>query len=201
MDRRWLLLVMLSGPAWGYSARLLDAQGATGPGVAAPSLLPSDDDRPLWLYQAGAGVGAALISVPASLYFASWLGSLTNQVYVGLIPSLLLVGIVPSLAVAWVVTLVGNWKSPGTYRFWPTFAVTLLVNVAALVVGGFAGLSVGVAGRVLLFTLAEAIVLPSAATTASNLFSRKKETAATAWLSADPRAPVTWVIPTGEVSF
>lgn len=201
MKHGWLVLVLLSAPAFGFSARLLEPQAVTPAAVASPALTPADPERPLWLYQAGAGVGAALISVPASLYFSAWLGTLTNNVYAALVPSLLVMAIVPSFAVAFVVTLVGNWASPGTYRFWPTFGVTALVNILALVVGGFAGLSVGVAARVVLFTIAEAIVLPSAATTASTLFARKKETIATAWLSRDPRAPVTWVIPTGEVHF
>ena len=75
-------------------------------------------------------------------------------------------------------------------------------SAIVLVVGGVAGLSVGVFARVLVFTLAEAIVLPAAATGASQLFKRKSEpSTAQAWLSRDPRSPVTWVIPTGEVSF
>ena len=201
MDRRWLLLVLLSSPAWAYSARLLDVAPVAPLAAVAPSLVGTEPERPLWLLQSGAGVGAALISVPGSLYLASWLGSLTNNVYAALVPSVLLMAVLPSFAVALAVTLVGNWVSPGTYRFWPTFGITALVNIVALVIGGFTGLSVGVAARVVVFTLAEAIVLPGAATTASQLFKRKQELAPQAWLSNDPRSPMTWVIPTGEVRF
>ncbi len=44
-------------------------------------------------------------------------------------------------------------------------------------------------------------MLPSAATTASNLFARRAQTnIAQVWRSSDPRAPLTWVIPTARCS-
>ena len=205
MIRCLLLLALLSAPAWAQKVE-----------EAAPAAEPANDARlegdkldtagkparSAWLVQAGAGAGAALVSVPAALYLGAWLGSLSNSIIWSIVPSFLVMALVPSLVVAWMVTRIGDLFSPGTFRFWPTFGITLAVNILALVVGGVAGLSVGVFARVLVFTVAEAIVLPAAATGASQLFKRKSEpSGAQAWLSRDPRSPTTWVIPTGEVSF
>ena len=87
---------LLGGGVAGDLAGLPRSQLAVLPGTTHVTLA----DRPEWLAQAGAGVGAAVISVPASLYFGAWLANLSNNVYVGLVPSLLVMAIVPSLAVA-----------------------------------------------------------------------------------------------------
>jgi hypothetical protein len=201
MRAQWLLLTLLSAPAWGHSARLLEDAPVLAPSVSPVVTSPEPVSSP-WMLQAGAGAGAALISVPASLYLGAWLGNLSNNLYLSLISSMLVMAVVPSVAVAALVTLVGNWSEPGRYRFWPTLGLTAVANILSMVVGTALGLSVGVFGRVALYTLIEAVVLPAAATGSSQLFKRKSGLPqAQAWLSPDPRAPMTWVVPTAEVRF
>lgn len=212
MHRVLALSLVLSYPAWAFtsSARLLTADGALDeaagsataePPVLTPSLESSSQSRaaPLsWRWQLAVGSGAALISVPASLYLGQWVGSLSNSILGAALPTLLVIGLLPPAVVTFAVWLAGNWNQPGTYRWWPALVASTVVNAGALVVGGFLGLSVGVAARVIVFTLVQALMLPTTATLVMRGWPLKEPNVLT---TNDPAAPVTYFAPAATLRF
>ncbi len=166
----------------------------------------ADRPAPQWWLQAGAGLGAGLISVPVTLYLAGWIGNLTNNAYVALVPWMLLTVGLPSLAVTAAVVGLGNILSPGRYPFWRVWGLTALANAAAVAIAFFAGVTVGVFGRVLLFAFADALVMTGVATPTARWLenTRPGEPPKNVLSSLEPwntGAPARWFIPATEVSF
>lgn len=145
----------------GASSAGADALGT--PGSADEGLRPS-----LLAGEVGAGAVAALLSVPATLWTATWLGGLSSNLFLAAVPPLVLLAVVPPLAVTLAEVLVGNALAPGQARFSPAFWVTLGTHVLAVAAGVALGLSTQRFGDVALFTLAEAVLLPTAATLTVN---------------------------------
>ncbi len=207
-----LLLAAAPALAQASDAPKAEAPASTpAPAPVAPSeskvSLANRTPPSMWL-QAGAGAGAALISVPLSLYLAGWIGTvISNNVYVALIPSLLVMGLLPSLAVTAAVVGIGNYYSPGTYPFWRVWGLTTLANIAALIIGGFANVTVGVFTRVLLFAICEAVVLPLVAVPSARWLAKpppegvppsNRLSTLEPW---NPGAATRWFVPAAEVSF
>lgn len=127
----------------------------------------------------GIALGAGMLSAPLGLGFSAWLGTLSNSLVFSALPVLLSMGLVaPTLTVlaAW---LTGRGLAPGRYGFWLPWAATVLVNAAALVVAGFAGMSFGLPLQVLAFSLVEGAVLGATAVGTMRLFPRAQATGAT----------------------
>lgn len=119
---------------------------------------------PALAFQLGAGAGAAVVSVPVALLVAAGIGTLSNNLVLAALPSLVLLAAIPPIAVTWAVWLVGRLSGLEEQRTILAAAVTALVHIGCLVAGGYLGVSVGVPSRVVAFTLAEAALLPAAAT-------------------------------------
>lgn len=141
-----------------FSSRLLAPDGERG--AAALSILATAKGQAPHLgLTYAAGVGTALLAIPVGLVTASFAGNISNNLILSLLPGLLVQGLVAPLLTTSAMWLMGN-ASGDQYRFWPAFLVSVAVNAAALVVGGFLGVSLSNAVSILLFTLAEAVVLP-----------------------------------------
>jgi len=152
-----------------------------------------------WAYHYAAGSAVAIIAVPGSLYLGSWLGSLSNDLYGAAIPVLLSIGLIPPLAITAITVLVGNWGNGGKYRWWPAFLATLVINGASLAIAAYGGLSTLVFGRVVVYTLAQAVLQPGAAVLLERAWPKMQPTVIET--SSDPVAPRTFMVPTGTWSF
>src|SRR5438105_588012 len=96
------------------SARLLADEVPSSIEPAAPSptveLTPKKESVDYGI-QFGAGALAAVISVPASFYLGTALGSLSNDLIGAAIPTLLCIGLLPPLAITLTTWIVGNWNT------------------------------------------------------------------------------------------
>lgn len=210
MMRTALFMVLLASPAWAFtsSARLLTADD--GAVLAAPEQQPQSTPEasavnltprgaPLhWAAQFGIGAGAAVVSVPLSLYLGQWLGSLSNNLIGAAVPTLLVIGLLPPALVTLATWIAGNWNQSGTYRWWPAFIATTLINAGMLVAAGYLGVSVGVLAKVIVYTLIQAVVLPGTATAVMRVWPLKEPAVVT---SSDRFAPTTFFAPAARWSF
>lgn len=113
--------------------------------------------------QFGAGAAAAAISVPLTLWGASAVGTLSNNLFGAALPSLLMLWVLPPLAVTLAEVLVGNAFGADAKLF-PALWAALGTQLVAIVGGVLLGLYAGNPTHVALFTLGEAILLPAATT-------------------------------------
>ncbi|WP_375768987.1 hypothetical protein NR798_46200 [Archangium gephyra] len=132
-------------------------------------LLPSAGmmrEQPLrWTaLELGTGAGAALVSVPATLALSAWVGTLSPDLVLAAAPAMVLLLALPPLAVTGTQWLVGNALQPGSVRFQPAVWVALGVHVLAVTGAVVLGATVDDLGDAALFTLVEALVLPTAVT-------------------------------------
>lgn len=171
-----LILVLIGAPAWADAPPdLLDAHQAQtasdvlpaadahseATGVEAPSA--SWSGPKLLGIQFGAGAAAAAITVPLTLWGASAVGTLSNNLFGAALPSLLMLWVLPPLAVTLAEVLVGNLFGAGAKLF-PALWAALGTQLVAIVGGVLLGLYSGNPTHVALFTLGEAILLPTATT-------------------------------------
>lgn len=112
----------------------------------------------------GTGVGAAVVAVPATLALSAWVGTLSSNLVLAAAPSMLLLLALPPLAVTGAQWLVGNLLEPGSVRLQPALWVALGVHVLAVAGAVFLGATVDTFGDAALFTLVEALALPTAVT-------------------------------------
>ncbi len=147
-----LWMVPMTSRAAPESARLLPA------GMMA--------DHPVkWMaLELGTGAGAAVVAVPATLALSAWVGTLSSDLVLAAAPAMLLLLALPPLAVTGAQWLVGNWVQPGSVRFQPAVWVALGVHVLAVTGAVLLGATVDDLGDAALFTLVEALVLPTAVT-------------------------------------
>ncbi|MFE8603639.1 hypothetical protein [Archangium violaceum] len=147
-----LWMVPMTSAAAPESARLLPAGMMT--------------EQPLkWMaLELGTGAGAAVVAVPATLALSAWVGSLSSDLVLAAAPAMVLLLAVPPLAVTGVQWLVGNALHPGSVRFQPAVWVALGVHVLAVTGAVLLGATVDDLGDAALFTLVEALVLPTAVT-------------------------------------
>ncbi len=155
-----LALVLLVAPwtarAAPESARLLPEQPAAG----------MMTDNPLrWMaLELATGAGAAVVAVPATLALSAWVGSLSSNLVLAAAPAMVLLLALPPLAVTGAQWLLGNALGPGSVRFQPAVWVALGVHVLAVTGAVLLGGTVDRLGDAALFTLVEALVLPTAVT-------------------------------------
>jgi len=167
-----LLMALAAGPAWAQAGdthaadpgaeRLLTSTPSaidaptrtTSHGWSGPALLGT---------QFGAGAAAAVVTVPLTLWGASAVGSLSNDLLGAALPSLVMLLVLPPLAVTVTEFFVGQALGANP-RLWSAFFVTLGTQVVAIAGGVLLGLWAGNPTHVALFTVGEAILLPSAAT-------------------------------------
>lgn len=147
-----LWMVPMTSQAAPESARLLPA------GMMA--------DHPVkWMaLELGTGAGAAVVAVPATLALSAWVGSLSSNLVWAAAPAMVLLLALPPLAVTGAQWLVGNALQPGSVRFQPAVWVALGVHVLAVTGAVLLGATVDDLGDAALFTLVEALVLPTAVT-------------------------------------
>jgi hypothetical protein len=138
------------------SARLLPEQPAAG-------MLTENPMR--WMaLELATGAGAAVVAVPATLALSAWVGSLSSNLVLAAAPAMVLLLALPPLAVAGAQWLVGNALHAGSARFQPAVWVALGVHVLAVTGAVLLGATVDRLGDAALFTLVEALVLPTAVT-------------------------------------
>ncbi len=150
-----LLVLPLTSRAAPESARLLPERPESA-GVMT--------DNPVrWMaLELATGAGAAVVAVPATLALSAWVGSLSSNLVLAGAPALVLLLMLPPLAVTGVQWLVGNLLQPGSVTFQPAVWVGLGVHVLAVVGAIALGATVDRLGDAALFTLVEALVLPTA---------------------------------------
>jgi hypothetical protein len=149
---------------------------------APPTPNPKEEQRPVLLLQIGAGVAAAAVTAPVSIWLGQWVSSWTGN-DLGALPALLLAVAVPPLAVTLSGWLVGNWGGPERYHLVPAVWITAGVSVATFVVAGFLGLNANEPARLAAYTAADMVLLPAAAVTTFHF------TAAPAPVSLSPGEP------------
>lgn len=128
-----------------------------------PALSSTPRGDPL-LFQVGAGVGAALLATPASLYLGSALGTLSSNLVLAVLPSLLTFLLLPPLAVVAAEWLVLRHFAPGSERFSPALWVTTGAQVLVVIGAVLLAADVQSFPDVAVLSLVEAIVLPAATT-------------------------------------
>ncbi|WP_257462545.1 hypothetical protein [Archangium lipolyticum] len=149
-----LCVVPVTSRAAPESARLLPEQ---------PAMMV--DDPVKWMaLELATGAGAAVVSVPATLALSAWVGSLSSNLVLAAAPAMLLLVALPPLAVAGAQWFVGNLLQPGSVRLSPAVWVALGVHVLAVTGAVLLGATVHDLGNAALFTLVEAVLLPSAVT-------------------------------------
>ncbi len=191
-------------PATPADAPKAEAPVAHAPQASGVSL--ADRPAPEWWLQAGAGLGAGLVAVPVTLYLASWVGTLSNNVYVSLVGALLLQALLPSLVVTAAVVGVGNIVAPGRYPFWRVWGATTLANIIGLVIANALQVNVGVFAGIALYGLLDALAMTGVATVTSRWLENKQagvkpDNILSSLEPWNPGAPARWFVPTAEVSF
>ena len=171
-----LCVVLVAAPAWADS--LSDSPEASPGDMSFETVRPTDispgivDAEPsstawsgpkLLAVQFGAGAAAAAISVPLTLWGANAVGTLSNNLFGAALPSLLMLWVLPPLAVTLAEVLVGNALGADA-KFFPALWAALGTQLVAIVGGVLLGLYAGNPTHVALFTLGEAILLPTATT-------------------------------------
>ncbi|HEX8436338.1 hypothetical protein [Archangium sp.] len=159
------------GLALALALALLVVPGASRAAPESARLLPEQPaetgvDNPLrWMaLELATGAGAAVVAVPATLALSAWVGSLSSNLVLAAAPAMVLLLALPPLAVTGAQWLVGNALRPGSVRFQPAVWVALGVHVLAVTGAVLLGATVDRLGDAALFTLVEALVLPTAVT-------------------------------------
>lgn len=167
-DARWapgagaalaLALVLMVAPAARAapgSVRLLPERPAAG--------MPTENPVRWMALELATGAGAAVVAVPATLALSAWVGSLSSNLVLAAAPAMVLLLALPPLAVAGAQWLVGNALHAGSARFQPAVWVALGAHVLAVTGAVLLGATVDRLGDAALFTLVEAVVLPTAVT-------------------------------------
>ena len=157
-----LFVAVPSGEAW---ARLTPETDVEAPSVAT-SAASSRADLGLKLpaLQFAAGVGAALVTTPLSLWAATALGTVSSNLVLAALPSVVLFAALPAVAVTLAAALVGNHLSPGSSRIGPAMWVTVGAQVVILTASILFGASSRNLGDAALISLADVLLLPAVAT-------------------------------------
>jgi hypothetical protein len=211
MTRLLLLFTLVAAHAsWALtsSARLL-ADEAPVSAAASPAattsppnemqLTPTPQEPIAFGYQFAAGAVTGLVFTPMSIYLANLLGNLSIDTPTVAVLALLPMGLIPPLAITTATWIAGNWKTPGRYKWWPSFLANLVINCVSMAVGASLGLSIGAFSRVLVYSIAQAVLQPSAATALMRAW--PNEESQKVITTRDPVAPRTFVVRTASWSF
>ena len=199
-----LRLAIASGAAglliWAPLAR---AEGPADAPLAAPAstgVSLATSERTGFGLHLGVAVVAGVVTVPAGLYLAAGLGSLSNSLVWAAIPAVLSFGLLAPTLTTLAAYLIGNWHDPGRYGFWVPWAASVLVNALALVVGGFAGFSIAMPVQVLFFSLLDGVIVGGVSAGTMRLF-EKKPVATASIRSFVPGVGDTAFVPVSTVGF
>lgn len=185
-----MLVVLLSVPVHASSARLLPADGAV-----STALTPTP-----WTLHLGISTAASVLAVPAGLYLASVVGSLSNALLWSALPSLLVMGLFAPTVTTLTAWLYGNWEGGNRFPFLSAWGASVLVNALALIAGGFLGLSVGLPLGVLAFGVVNGALLGAASVGTMRSLARPPPTPL-ALPSFLPGVGDTHVVPLARASF
>lgn len=170
----------------------------------APPEVKLSPNTPRYIAHLGVTFAAAFITIPVGQVLASLIGNLSINLIATAIPSLLIMGLVAPTLTALAGWLFGNMNFFGRddkpYPFVVPWLIGVAVHIAALVIGGFAGVSVGVPAGLFLFALADGFALSSATVGFMHLLQRKPPQAA-ALRSFVPGVSDTTVVPLAVSQF
>jgi hypothetical protein len=110
------------------------------------------------------GAGAAVVAVPVTLALSAWAGSVSSDLVWAAAPAMVLLLALPPLAVTGAEVWLGNALATGSARFQPALWVALGTHVLVVVGAVLLGATVNNLGDAALFTLVEALLLPTAVT-------------------------------------
>jgi hypothetical protein len=115
--------------------------------VNAPTPPPGNPDTPRLVAHLGVSIAAGFVSVPVGLVLANFFGSLSNSLIWAAVPALLMMGLVAPTLTALAGWIFGNMNFFGRddkpFPFLVPWLANVAINVVALVIAGFAGVSVG----------------------------------------------------------
>lgn len=118
------------------------------------------------------GAAAAAVSVPASMFLASWYGTMPRNLYAALVPTTLFFLVAPPLAVVGAEWLLAK-RTGAEMRFVPTWLVTTGLHLGAMLGAIALGASTRDLGQAALFTALEVVLLPTAATLTARMMGPK----------------------------
>lgn len=207
-----LAVVLLAEPALAMSARLLPELGTTGRALLAQaSATPADPgpttattsaqltpERVPYLLHLGVGAAAGVVTVPVGLYLAAGLGTFSIDFLLALVPAALAMGLVAPTLTTLAAWLFGNWREEGRFGFWLPWAASVVVNLAALVIAGFAGMSIGVPLQIVLYSLVEGVVLGGTAVGTMHLLQKRPPVTVR---SRVPGVSDTTLVPLAQLAF
>ncbi|MBL8954060.1 MAG: hypothetical protein JNK82_25005 [Myxococcaceae bacterium] len=167
----------------------------------AKEITPDKASEPVdFAYHYAAGSAVAILAVPASLYLGQELAGLSNDIYLGAaLPVLLSIGLIPPVLITAVTVLVGNSGGGARYRWWPTLLATLVINGASLAIAAPLGLATLSFGKVVVYTLAQAVLQPGAAVLLQRAWPKNDPVVLST--PSDPVTSRTFVVPTGSWRF
>ena len=189
----------LTAPA-AHAAPASDAPVASPSPVAPVGVTVSGTERTGFGLHLGVAVGAGVLSVPAGLYLAAGVGSLSNALLWSALPALLSFGLVAPTLTPLAAWLVGNWHDPGRFGFWLPWTASVVVNALAMVAAGFAGMSIGLPAQIVLFSVLDGALLGGVSTATMRLFEKKPE-ALVSIRSFVPGVGETTLVPLSTVRF
>ena len=144
-----LAVSLLASPAVAHSVRLLpDGDGPSTTTTAVTVV----DRAPSFALHFGVASVAGAVAAPLGLVLGRVVGDFSILLLPAIIPTAVVFGFFAPTVAALAGWLFGNWNLEGQSRFsfWLGWGAAVLVNIAAHVVGWFAGLTVAqVAGLVL----------------------------------------------------
>ncbi len=203
--KRWALTVLLT---------TLAAPSAFATVPSAVHLVPSDAAlgladistvaaTPGYIPQFGVAFATGFVAVPFGQWLASAVGNLSVNLIGTAIPALLIMGLLaPALttAAAW---LYGNWRFLGSghtpFPFLVPWLAATAVHIAALVVGGFLGVSL-FPGILFTFAVVDSLLLSGTSVGFMHLLQRKPVTAVTIGNTV-PGLSATHFVPLASASF
>lgn len=160
-----VLVVLVATGAFAQRLHLLETEAtapepprlATHASLASPAATPSMGYLPHLGIAAGVGVAMS----PLGLWLTSLLSRLTNNLVVSLLPLLVSGLLAPTMTTlaAWLAGNHGRGDGDGRFGFWLPWLLTTGVHVVATVVGAFLGLSLGLPGGLILFSLIDGALM------------------------------------------
>jgi hypothetical protein len=204
-------LAVLALPSSAFAARLLLPEEVPAAASAATASPPSATvaaerhDPPSFGVHFAVAAGVGVVSAPLSLLLANALGNLS----ISLIPTAIL-GLVPMGLVAPVLTALAGWlfgnrtltDADGRFSFWAGAGAAFVVHVVALVIAGFAGVSLTGIPGLLLFSLLDGAAMGGASVGAMRFFRKTPQPVAVLELpSFTPTVSATSVVPLSTIPF
>jgi hypothetical protein len=205
-----LALAVLALPAGAHAARLLlpdDVPAASAATATPPSATVAAErhEPPSFPVHFAVAAGAGIVGAPVGLLLANALGNLS----ISLIPTAIL-GLVPMGVIAPVLTALAGWlfgnakltDADGRFSFWAGAGAAFVVHVVALVIAGFAGVTLAGIPGLILFSVLDGAAMGAASVGVMRFFRKAPEPVATLELpSFTPGVSATSVVPLSTMPF